>query len=54
LDVYSRKIVGFEVHDTDSSDHAAELLKRTALAEGIHALARKPVWPWSTCGSDAV
>jgi transposase InsO family protein len=43
LDVYSRKIVGFEVHDTDSSDHAVDLLKRTALAEGIHALARKPV-----------
>jgi transposase InsO family protein len=43
LDAYSRKIVGFEVHDTDSSDHAAELLKRTALAEGIHALESKPV-----------
>jgi transposase InsO family protein len=43
LDVYSRKIVGFEVHDRDSSDHAVELLRRTALAEGIHALAEKPV-----------
>jgi transposase InsO family protein len=43
LDVYSRKIVGFEVHDTDDADHAAHLVKRTALAEGIHALPTKPV-----------
>lgn len=43
LDVYSRKIVGFEVHETDSSDHAVALLRRTALAEGIHTLHRKPV-----------
>jgi transposase InsO family protein len=43
LDVYSRKIVGFEVHDSDDSVHAANLVKRTALAEGIHALADKPV-----------
>jgi hypothetical protein len=31
LDVYSRKIVGFEVQETDSSDHAVELLRRTAV-----------------------
>jgi transposase InsO family protein len=43
MDVYSRKIVGFEVHDTDDADHAAHLLKRTALAEGIHAMHTKPV-----------
>ena len=43
LDVYSRKIVGFEVHETDDSEHAVELLRRTALAEGLHALAEKPV-----------
>jgi putative transposase len=43
LDVYSRKIVGFEVHETDSSDHAVALLRRTALAEGIHALTHRPV-----------
>ena len=43
LDVYSRKIVGFEVHETDSSDHAVALLRRTALVEGIHTLRRKPV-----------
>jgi transposase InsO family protein len=43
LDVYSRKIVGWEVHANDSADHAAHLLKRTALAEGIHAAITKPV-----------
>lgn len=43
LDVFSRKIVGFEVHATDHADHAAHLVKRTALAEGIHAMAAKPV-----------
>jgi transposase InsO family protein len=43
LDVYSRKVVGFEVHDTDAADHAAHLVKRTALAEGLHAMADKPV-----------
>jgi transposase InsO family protein len=43
LDIFSRKIVGFEVHDADSADHAAALLKRTSLAEGIHAMKTKPV-----------
>ncbi|GAB4209450.1 MAG: hypothetical protein Fur0019_16340 [Tibeticola sp.] len=43
LDVYSRKIVGFEVHDTDDAEHAAHLVKCTALAEGIHAMTAKPV-----------
>ncbi len=43
LDVYSRKIVGFEVHDSDDATHAAHLAKRTALAEGIHAMPTKPV-----------
>jgi putative transposase len=43
LDLYSRKIVGWEVHDTDAADHAAHLVHRTALAEGIAALAAKPV-----------
>jgi transposase InsO family protein len=43
LDAFSRKIVGFEVHDTDDSQHAAHLVKRTALAEGIHAMKAKPV-----------
>jgi transposase InsO family protein len=43
LDIYSRKIVGWEVHDTDNADHAAHLVHRTALAEGVHAMAEKPV-----------
>lgn len=43
LDVFSRKVVGFEVHDRDDAEHAAHLVKRTALAEGIHAMAAKPV-----------
>jgi putative transposase len=43
LDLFSRKIVGFEVHDTDSADHAAHLARRTALAEGVHATPAKPV-----------
>jgi transposase InsO family protein len=41
LDVYSRKIVGFEVHEDDHSDHAARLVQRAALAEGIHGLPRE-------------
>lgn len=43
LDLYSRKVVGWEVHATDDADHAAHLLKRTALAEGLHARTEKPV-----------
>jgi transposase InsO family protein len=43
LDLYSRKIVGFEVHDTDSADHASHLVRRTALAEGIAQALAKPV-----------
>ena len=43
LDLYSRKIVGWEVHASDDADHAARLVKRTALSEGVHAMANKPV-----------
>jgi transposase InsO family protein len=43
LDLYSRKIVGWEVHDADASDHAAHLVRRTALAEGIASLTTKPI-----------
>ncbi len=43
LDLFSRKIVGFEVHDTDQAEHAAHLARRTALAEGVHAMPVKPV-----------
>jgi len=35
LDLYSRKIVGWEVHAEDDGDHAAGLVHRTSLAEGI-------------------
>lgn len=43
LDLYSRKIVGAEVHDADHSDHAVQLVRRTALAEGIAMLTDEPV-----------
>ena len=43
LDLYSRKIVGWEVHDSDDSGHAVHLVRRTALAEGIAAMTTKPV-----------
>ena len=43
LDLYSRKIVGWEVHDSDHSDHAVHLVRRTALSEGLATLADKPV-----------
>ena len=43
LDLYSRKIVGFEVHATDNAEHAAQLARRTALAEGVHSMLVKPV-----------
>ena len=43
LDLWSRKVVGFEVHDADQAEHAAHLVRRTALAEGVHASPVKPV-----------
>ena len=43
LDLYSRKIVGWEVHAEDDSDHAAHLVRRTAFAEGIASCSTKPV-----------
>ncbi len=43
LDVFSRKIVGYAVHARDSAEHAAQLVKRTVLAEGIHEVDAKPV-----------
>jgi putative transposase len=46
LDLYSRKIVGWEVHANDNSDHAVHLVRSTALAEGIAVLAIKPVLHW--------
>jgi len=35
LDVYSRKIVGWEVHAEETADHAATLVRKACLAEGI-------------------
>ncbi len=43
LDLFSRKVVGWEVHDNDSAEHAAHLARRTALAEGAHARPTRPV-----------
>ena len=45
MDLYSRKIVGWEVHEHDDSQHATHLVRRTALAEGIAALDHKPARP---------
>ena len=43
LDLYSRKSVGAEVHDSDDADHAVHLVRRTALVESIATLETKPV-----------
>jgi putative transposase len=37
MDLYSRKIIGWEVHDSDSADHAPRLVQRTALIESVAA-----------------
>jgi transposase InsO family protein len=34
VDIYSRKIVGWEVHDRESSEHASVLIRKAVLAEG--------------------
>jgi len=34
-DIYSRKIVGWEVHEQESAAHAGQLIRKTCLAEGI-------------------
>lgn len=34
VDIYSRKIVGWEVHERESSEHAATLIRRAVMAEG--------------------
>jgi putative transposase len=43
LDLYSRKIVGWEVHERDDANHAAHVVRQAALAEGIAAARAKPV-----------
>jgi putative transposase len=42
LDLFSRKIIGWEVHETDDSHHAANVVRRLALAEGIALMGNKP------------
>jgi transposase InsO family protein len=35
-DIFSRKIVGWEVHEEESADHAGVVIRKACLAEGIH------------------
>lgn len=35
MDIYSRKIVGWEVHENETADHAAVLIRKACLAEGV-------------------
>lgn len=35
LDVFSRKIIGWEVHENESADHASMLIRKACLVEGI-------------------
>jgi len=35
MDIYSRKIVGWEIHENETADHAALLIRKACLAEGI-------------------
>ena len=37
MDVYSRKIVGWEVYDTESAEHAASVFSKAHLREGVAA-----------------
>ena len=36
-DIYSRKIVGWEVHEDETAEHASVLIRKTCLAEGVCA-----------------
>ena len=36
LDIYSRKIVGWEVHKNETAGHASVLIRKACLAEGIN------------------
>ncbi len=35
-DIYSRKIVGWEVHENETAEHASVLIRKSCLSEGIH------------------
>ena len=36
MDIFSRMIVGWEVHENENSDHASNLIQKACLAEKIH------------------
>lgn len=36
MDIYSRKIVGWEIHETETAEHASALIEKACLAECIH------------------
>ncbi|MES9900826.1 MAG: DDE-type integrase/transposase/recombinase [Sedimenticola sp.] len=35
-DIFSRKIVGWEIHETEGAELASQLIRKSCLAEGIH------------------
>jgi transposase InsO family protein len=35
-DIYSRKIVGWEVHEAETAEHASVLIRKACLSEGVH------------------
>lgn len=37
MDVYSRQVVGWEVHEKESAEYAATLMRKACMAEGIQA-----------------
>jgi transposase InsO family protein len=36
MDIYSRKIVGWEIHENETAEHAARLIRKACLGEGVH------------------
>jgi len=36
MDIFSRKIVGWEIHENETSEHASLLIRKACLAEGIY------------------
>ena len=36
LDIWDRSIVGWAIHDVESGEHAADLLRETCLRQGVH------------------
>jgi len=35
-DIFSRKIVGWEIHESESAEHASQLIRKACLAESVH------------------